>query len=164
MKITKIFLCTLLLIALIGCESNKESANDETTEQNTQEVISDDQSSTPTNDEVFYLYQVCDNAKINDLLNNIPEMISIGGGYPKLLWGDSLFGDSVGLFSNSFVKLEVIKVDKCNTEDFTNTIEFYWDENDCYSIYYTDDYLTLINNQAYKIIDISPIDVDWWEE
>lgn len=164
MTIRKIFIWLLLLLVLVGCKSNKESINNETSKQNAQEVVLDNQNNEPKNEETYYLYQVCDNAKMNDLLNNIPEMISIGGGYPKILWGDSLVGDLTKRFSNSFVKLQVIKADECNVEDFTNTIEFYWGENDDYSVYYTDDYLTLINNQTYKIIDISPIDVNWWDD
>lgn len=160
----KIFLCILLLFTLVGCKNNKESVNDEAPKQNTQEVVLDNQDNISTSEETFYLYQVCDNAKVNDLLNNIPEMISIGGGYPKILWGDSLVEDLAERFSNGFVKLQIVKAEKCNVEDFTNTIEFYWGENDDYSVYYTDDYLTLINNQAYKIVDISPIDVNWWDD
>lgn len=47
MAIRKIFIWLLLLLVLVGCKSNKESINNETSKQNAHEVVLDNQNSEP---------------------------------------------------------------------------------------------------------------------
>ena len=159
-KLLTIFLTIFILIGLTACSSEKQEQvnNNETTETISEPFIENSEEVDGVEEEIYYLYEVCGNYKVNDILNNIPEMVNYGGGYPTIMWGDSYFGEYAQAFCEGFAKLQVKKASSVNIEDLTNTIEFYWGEDDIYNVYFSDDYIALVDNEAYQILDISYIE------
>ena len=157
-KLFNICLITLLLIGLVACGDSKEENNNNSVEPTIDQTNDSINNVDEVKEETYYLYEVSKNEKVNDLLNNVPEMVNYGGGYPKLLWGDSYFEEFAQAFCEGFTKLEVKKVDSINIDDLKYTIEFYWDEDDIYNIYFTEDNVALVDDEAYQILDISYIE------
>ena len=158
-KLLTILLSILMLMSLAACNNSQEEYDDDDWIEIIAEPSDDSEVKVDeVNEEIYYLYEISKNEKINDILNNVPQMINYGGGYPTIMWGDSYFEEYAQAFCEGFAKLQVKKVDSVDVDELKYTINFYWDENDEYNVYFTEGNVALIDDEAYQILDISYIE------